>query len=289
MHPAELLLEALAKTQLTTQTFRDNPNATGYPTIRHEPLHQQLPQLTRDNQRGMGIYLMVNDGNGLGRRTENVTRPTSHFIDLDGQPLPQRWPLDPTIIIQTSPGRYHAYWTITDAPLNTWTHAQQHIATHYHADPVVHDLPRVMRLPGFHHHKTNTPTIIQITHYEPLAIYTSVDFWRWHKIPEPPPPRRPLPQVVIDYINRKKGMPSRAAQAPQERTLDTAAIRIAGAPNGTRNQTLYRVASAVAAQVRAGEIRQDDAERQLHLAGLAAGLEEHEIRASIRSAMRHAK
>ena len=96
-------------------------------------------------------------------------------------------------------------------------------------------------------------------------------------------------QPVIDYINRRKNTPSRAPQGPQERTLDTAAIRIAGAPNGTRNQTLYRVASAVAAQVRAGQIQQDEAERQLHLAGLAAGLEEHEIRASIRSAMRHAK
>lgn len=289
MHPAATLLEALAKTQLTTQTFRDHPNATGYPTIRHEPLQHQLPHLTRDNQRGMGIYLMVNDGDGLGRRTENVTRPVAHFIDLDGEPLPTTWTLDPTLIIQTSPGRYHAYWTITDAPIGTWSHAQQHLATHYRSDPVVHDLPRVMRLPGFHHRKTDTPTLVEITEYEPLALYTSSDFWRWHKIPEPPPPRRPLPQSVTDYLNRRKNMPSRALQGPQNRTLDTAAIRIAGAPNGQRNQTLYRVASAVAAQVRAGEIQQDEAERQLHLAGLAAGLEEHEIKASIRSAMRHAK
>lgn len=287
MHPAELLLDALGKTTLTTQTFRDAPTATGYPTVAHGPHRTQAARLAAANRAGMGVFFMVNDGDLRGRRAENVTATTALFIDLDGNPIPTNLPLEPTAIVTSSPGRHHVYWRITDTPLTLWPHAQKHLAQQLGGDPAVHDLPRVLRLPGYDHRKA-AAFRVTLDHLEPLAEYTFEQARYAFRIPEPPPPPRPLPKVITDYLARRKNTQG-GPQRPQNRTLDTAGDRVATAPEGARNRTLYRVAAAVAAQVKAGEIRQEEAERQLHLAGLAAGLEEHEIRASIRSAMRYAK
>jgi hypothetical protein len=287
-HPAEILLDALGKTTLTTQTFRDAPTATGYPTVAHGPHAAQRARLTAANQAGMGVFFMVNDGNCEGRRAENVTSTVALFIDLDGNPIPTNLPLEPTAIVTSSPDRHHVYWRVTGAPPDEWTHAQKHLAEMLGGDPVVHDLPRVLRLPGYEHRKRD-PYLVTLTHVEPLAEYEWPLFRDLFRVPPPPPPPRPLPDAVRAYIDRKRNGASRGPQGLQNRTLDTAGTRVASAPEGQRNRTLYRVAAAVAAQVKAGEINAQEAERQLTLAGLAAGLEEHEIRASLRSAMRYAK
>lgn len=67
----------------------------------------------------------------------------------------------PNIIVESSPGRYHAYWTVEDCQLAHFSGIQRRLATLFSGDPAVHDLPRVMRLPGFVHQK-NTPYLTRV-------------------------------------------------------------------------------------------------------------------------------
>jgi hypothetical protein len=282
MHPADQLLNALHKPRATFQVFPDRENGAR-PQILHGPHPAVRRRLEELNAQGLGVFAMVNNGDLQGRRAENVTSITAYFADLDGTPPPTTLPLQPTITIESSPGKYHLYWRVTNAPLNTFPHVQKHIALLLDADPSVHDLPRVLRLPGYTHHKRD-PFTTRITLLEPDNAYTHETFTDAFAVPPSPPARQPLPAAVTNYKNRTK-----PHHKPHTRTIDTAATRIATAPEGQRNVTLYRVASAVAHQVKNGEIPQHQAEHELHLAAAAAGLDPHEISNTIRSAMRHTR
>lgn len=282
-HPTDAFLAALGKERATFQTFADNPTAPGHPVILHGPHRVRAGKLTELNEAGHGVFVMVNHGDLQGRRAENVTRVAAYFVDLDGSPLPHTWPLEPTIIIESSPNRFHAYWRVTDAPLEAFAHTQKHLALLFDGDPAVHDLPRVMRLPGYQHQKGEpfTSRIVTGTGY----LYTHAQITYHFAVPEPEPVkvRRPLPPSVQSYIDRF----TKTRHKPM-RDLGTATERVMHAPEGQRNNTLYRVAAAVAAQVKAGELPRSEAETQLEQAGLAVGLEQREVTATIRSAMRHA-
>lgn len=285
MHPAEDLLTALGHEIVTFQTFPDHPNAKGPPTILHGPHHIQTKRLQALNDAGHGIFFMVNKGDNRGRRTQNVTAVTAYFVDLDGTPLYDMWPLEPTAIIESSPGRYHAYWRVNNAPLDTFTHVQKHVATLLAGDNKCVDLPRVLRLPGYHHQKGQpfTTRITDITY----AVHSHEAFITHFGVPPAPPPRQPLPPGAQAYVERHQKRASRPGAQPA-RTIDTAVEKVATAQEGNRNHTLYRVAAGVANDIKAGKITRDEAEHQLALAAETAGLDPHEIQATIRSAMRHA-
>lgn len=146
----------------TFQTFDDkkgkNPSLA---RVFHGTLEQHAPALCRLNAQGAGIFVMVNEGNGVVRdgaktcRTNaNVIRVRSLFVDLDGAPLaPVLAALQPDIVVESSPERWHAYWLTHDCPLTEFRVRQQQIAGKFAGDPKVIDLPRVMRLPGFFHQK----------------------------------------------------------------------------------------------------------------------------------------
>lgn len=286
MHEAAQLMAALGKDRFTSQTFADAPGAKDRPTIAHGPHRVQHPRLQAANDAGMGIFHMVNVGDLQGRRAENVTQVSAYFVDLDGASLPDAWPLEPTAIIESSPKRYHAYWRVTDAPLDTFAHVQKHLAILFGGDEKVHDLPRVMRLPGYTHRK-GSPFVSRILNLDPAAVYDQGAIVDCFAVPEAPVTRPPS-AAVAEYMRYRERAGKRPSAGPK-RDLDTATQRVATAPEGNRNHTLYRVASAVAAQVRAGELNRTDAERELELAATASGLDPHEVQATIRSAMRHAR
>ena len=103
---------------------------------------------------GCGVFVVVNRTDGKGRRRQNITHYLASFIDLDGQPLPATWPIDPDIVVESSSGRYHAYWLLEpDTDLVTWSDCQARLACFYKGDSKVIDPPRVMRLAGFDHQK----------------------------------------------------------------------------------------------------------------------------------------
>ena len=48
-----------------------------------------------------------------------------------------------------------------DLPLDQFESVQKTLIARFDGDPAVHDLPRVMRLPGFYHHK-HEPFLVRI-------------------------------------------------------------------------------------------------------------------------------
>lgn len=150
----------------TFQTFDDDKvrKNMGMARVLHGTLAQHSDELVLLNQRGAGIFIMVNKGDGIihpgdktCRTTKNVVAVRSVFADLDGAPVePVLAALPPDILIESSPERYHTYWLTNDCPLAEFTLRQKQIAFKFSSDESVHDLPRVMRLPGFFHQK-DTP------------------------------------------------------------------------------------------------------------------------------------
>jgi hypothetical protein len=141
---------------ITVQTYADdknNPDAAQYTAWRHGTVDKLLPYLSRANMVGAGCFVMVNEGDGRGRSGRNVTRVRALFADFDGTPLPDSWPLRPHIIVESSPGKFHAYWRVDGVAPAAWSALQKAVAARFGSDPTVHDLPRVLRLPGFLHQK----------------------------------------------------------------------------------------------------------------------------------------
>ncbi|MGH8603344.1 MAG: DNA-primase RepB domain-containing protein, partial [Gammaproteobacteria bacterium] len=76
--------------------------------------------------------------------------------------------------MESSPGKYHVYWLVSDCPLESFPPAQKALAAKYGGDPVVHDLTRVMRLPGFFHQKKE-PFLTRIIHENPCLPYAMAE------------------------------------------------------------------------------------------------------------------
>ena len=117
--------------------------------------------LSRLNEQGAGIFFTVNQTDGKGRSAKNITAVRALFVDGDDVDAPPMWHHCPDIFVwrEDTRGlvarRWHAYWITKtgDIPLSKFEACQKRLAAHYHTDPAVHDLPRVMRVPGFLHRK----------------------------------------------------------------------------------------------------------------------------------------
>lgn len=111
-------------------------------------------KLNKRQSKGAGVYIMVNRGDGKGRKAKNVVEVRALFVDLDGSPWePAADMLLPHIRVESSPGRYHLYWLVSDCQLDQFKPIQQAIAKKFNGDKSCVDLARVLRLPGFLHLK----------------------------------------------------------------------------------------------------------------------------------------
>jgi putative DNA primase/helicase len=145
----------------TFQTFDDKNKGRSLARVFHGPFDQHQDELSRLNALGAGVFVMINKGDGVihpGNKTfrtaKNVVAVRAWWVDLDGAPLePVREALQPDSTVESSPGRWHAYWLNHSCPLQEFKAWQSELAAKFDSDPTVTDLPRVMRLPGFYHHK----------------------------------------------------------------------------------------------------------------------------------------
>jgi len=151
--------------QYTFQTIADRKGASdGWRLNRvlHGSFDEHADALVSLNILGAGIFVMVNEGDGVtrpGNKTcraiKNVIRVRSAFVDLDGSPVDPviEAKVQPSIVVESSPNRWHAYWRLDDCPLGQFKAMQLALAERFGGDPAVNDLCRVMRLPGFIHQK----------------------------------------------------------------------------------------------------------------------------------------
>lgn len=152
--------------QTCFQTFRSRPGFNVEPKWKFGSLSECSDWLTNDNRRGAGVYFVVNYCDGAGRSSANVTRVRSLFVDLDGAPVEPLMTCEakPHVIIESSPGRYQAFWRCRNVAIGEFTPVQKALIRKFNADPACKDLGRVMRLPGFWHLKKE-PFLCRIHFY----------------------------------------------------------------------------------------------------------------------------
>jgi hypothetical protein len=113
----------------------------------------QLDALNRD---GNGIYVTVNETDGVGRKIENIKRVRAVWQE-DDDGYAGEFTAQPSIVVATSPGRNQRYW-LTNWPADErgaadFAGVMERMISDYGSDKDAKDISRVLRLPGFFHRK----------------------------------------------------------------------------------------------------------------------------------------
>lgn len=117
------------------------------------------------NMRQRGVAVTINETQG-GRKGENVTRIRAVWQE-DDNGYSGSFPLEPSIVVQSSVGKFHRYWLVDgDWPADDqgradFTAVMATMVREYGSDPSAKDISRAMRLPGTLHQKGD-PQIVSI-------------------------------------------------------------------------------------------------------------------------------
>lgn len=120
------------------------------------------------NVEGYNIYYMPNMSSSGKRKQDDIDEFRAIWIDDDGDAAHvQDWPVEPTFIVHTSPGKRQIFWLIKD-PRNVdpddWDGVMQGLVKTYGGDPAVCDRGRVMRLPGYRNTKYDLAPKVTFEH-----------------------------------------------------------------------------------------------------------------------------
>lgn len=120
------------------------------------------------NANGYGIFVVVNQLDGVARDLPNVQAVRAHFVDLDKLNALEmlahadNWYPAPSFAVQSSPGKAHVYWKVNPYRDNErFTLVQRKLAQFFDGDRSIIDATRIMRLPGSYHHK-GEPQLVQV-------------------------------------------------------------------------------------------------------------------------------
>lgn len=152
------------------QTFSDKGGDELNRTF-HGTFDETVKKLVEMNEKGAGVFVCVNRTNGRGVRGIDVDRIRSFFIDDDDDHLDlSSFPLEPSIVVRSKAGN-HVYWLLKNGVhKDTFAPAQKALSCKYDTDRQIHNLNRVMRIPGFLHHKED-PYLVEIEQVESSKVY----------------------------------------------------------------------------------------------------------------------
>ena len=152
-----------------------------------------FPELKQHNDSGWDIFVVVNDSTGY--TNADVTGIRAVFMDFDNPDGLEAaspkldWPLDPMMVIQTSPAKYHYYFGIGNGievvsieDFNRITKAM--LSAHPEMDKAVVRPCNLMRVPGFVNNKGKDGFKAKIISREPHQIYEVGDFLEQYPVLE---------------------------------------------------------------------------------------------------------
>ena len=128
------------------------------PWQQHGSFDEHAASLNELNRQGCAISVAVNETDGKGRRIENIKRIRAVWEE-DDDGYSGTFPLEPSIVVETSPDRFHRYWVVADEwPFdeqgrNDFAAVMQSMVSNYGSDRSATDASRVLRLPGSYHLK----------------------------------------------------------------------------------------------------------------------------------------
>ena len=170
------------------------------------------PRLLDLHARGAGIYVTVNASNGKGRKSEDITHVRAVWREADSPDLPAL-PIEPTMVVETSPGHCHEYfairgdWPADEQGRKDFDGVLDRMVETYGSDKGAKGINRVLRVPGFLHRKTKTPHLVRIvaatarryTRAEILAAFPPVE--RKKEAPREWTPRHDDDRRVANALN----------------------------------------------------------------------------------------
>ena len=123
---AKKFIDALAPDGLVTfQTFDDNKDRkdSNLTSVRHGTLEQHFEHLVQYSEKGAGVFVTVNKTNLKGRKNSDILKVRACVADLDGAPVEPvlNYYVEPSILVESSAGRWHAYYSCSDMPLDAFT------------------------------------------------------------------------------------------------------------------------------------------------------------------------
>lgn len=130
-------------------------------------------KLVAANSTGMEVAMMINQSNGKGRSSSGVNKVNALFADFDDGNMTfeklMDLPIKPHMIVESSPGKYHAYWLVANCDVDQFKPVMRALAHKLGSDPNVTDLARVMRMPGTINWKYEKPFLASIVHRQDVA------------------------------------------------------------------------------------------------------------------------
>lgn len=134
-------------------------------SVRHYPgsLEDYYQTLRKLNDTGAEVYFTVNASRTSRRLIPDMSHARAVFIDDDKPRDTHRtdFPIQPSIIVESSPGKYHYYWLTHTANLPEWKLVQKTLISMYNTDPAIHDYTRVLRLPTFKHRNGSICKVVE--------------------------------------------------------------------------------------------------------------------------------
>ena len=141
-----------------------------------------IQRLTEAQLAGCGVFVAVNETDGLRRLASSIVRIRSCFCDVDGLPITPVLP--PSFWTITARGP-NPFWLAT-GPVNEFSYVQARLARYYGTDKAVKDPSRVMRVPGTWHLKAE-PRLVGFRPGSDVT-YSFQQILDAHPIEDPPPP-----------------------------------------------------------------------------------------------------
>lgn len=163
----------------TFQTFHDSRKGESAKIVHGTYLDVEAVLIAAQAD-GHGVFLTVNETNGQGRAREDICQVRCVWLDLDKDGIAKLAHvvglLTPHAVVESSPGKFHVYWKVSDCSLEEFDALLDAITKALGGDPGAKGLNRVLRLPGYMHLK-GEPFVSHIVgeHWHPdMAAYTVV-------------------------------------------------------------------------------------------------------------------
>lgn len=207
-------------------------------------LERASEYLHRLNSGQLGVFVSVNetDGNGVGK--SNIKRIRTVFADFDAG-WPADLPLEPSIVVQTSPTKFQAYWLIADEMTRPqFDGVLSTLIARHGSDKGAKDISRVLRVPGFFHHKRD-PFLVKLTGGNGRR-YTAAEIVAAYGVPTVSGPAKAATTKPPKEPS-KHNTASVSIDAPE--TVDRAIRYLAGVPTipdgSGRNTTAFTAAATL--------------------------------------------
>lgn len=161
------------------------------PMHRTGTIQSNISWLRRSNEMSSGglsgVYVVVNETDGKGRKAANVVGVRALFVELDHGGLEKIHMSEfadvfgASMVVESSPGKCHVYWLLESGvcPLEKFSAVQSLLIERFKAlksGIQSKDLSRVLRLPGFIHLKDlSAPWLVRLHYCDGTRRYGSVD------------------------------------------------------------------------------------------------------------------